>query len=384
MIGLAQSLEIDDVQSIEYILSAIRTPITISDHQIPDEPIVYCNQAFLDMTGYARKEVLGRNCRFLQNEDTKQREVAKIRDALHDERAVRVTLRNYRKSGEQFMNDLIMSPIQNQDSEVTHYIGMQLDVTTIVQQAKFEQQLLEMQEQQKRLQAIARAKDEFIAIASHQLRTPSSAVKQYLGLLLEGHIGTLDDASLEILRKAYNSNERQINIVSELLQTARKDASDYALHKAHENITTIISEVITELQSSIDLLDQTITVSSANKVFARVDRKEFKTAIMCLIENASKYSVKGASIRVAVETSKKRCTIAIADHGVGIHPKDQHKIFEKFTRVNNELSDTVSGSGLGLYWAKRVIEMHGGSITLKSQLKKGSTFTVSIPVEQDD
>jgi PAS domain S-box-containing protein len=381
MKNLAKTLQISNMHSLEYILESIRTPVTITDHLQADEPIIFCNKAFLDLTGYDRDEVIGKNCRFLQGPETDKSEIQKIKDALSKDSHIRVTFKNYFKGGKEFINDLMVTPIKNSDGKVTHFLGMQMNVTQIVKQAYYEQQLRHMSEEQKKLQALAKAKDEFISIASHQLRTPSSAVKQYLGLLLEGHVGTIDPETLSILRKAYNSNERQINIISELLETAKKDADDYELHKAEENISTIISEVLDELHYITEIKNQTLDFQPVDSLFAFVDRKEFKTALLCVIENASKYSYSDSAITINASKTKENITITIMDHGVGIGEKDLAKIFDKFTRVNNDLSDTVSGNGLGLYWAKRVMGLHGGSVKVASVLGKGSTFTIELPIK---
>jgi signal transduction histidine kinase len=101
-----------------------------------------------------------------------------------------------------------------------------------------------------------------------------------------------------------------------------------------------------------------------------------------LLENASKYSQKGTKITITISAKSGFVNIAIKDNGVGIHEEDLGRIFHKFTRVNNELSDTVSGSGLGLYWADRIIKLHAGQLSVISKPNHGSTFKVSLPYEK--
>jgi signal transduction histidine kinase len=99
-----------------------------------------------------------------------------------------------------------------------------------------------------------------------------------------------------------------------------------------------------------------------------------------LLENASKYSYPDTEIRVTMKKTAKRVEISVQDSGVGVSKADAKRIFDKFTRVDNELSDTVTGTGFGLYWVKRIVRMHGGSIRVDSEVGKGATFTMRLPL----
>jgi signal transduction histidine kinase len=111
-----------------------------------------------------------------------------------------------------------------------------------------------------------------------------------------------------------------------------------------------------------------------------LDAEEIATCFANLIENASKYSPNGSIIEINVEPDDKFVSVIFTDHGVGINKPDHDKIFDKFTRVNNPLSDTVSGNGLGLYWVKRIVNLHNGEIFIKSRVGKGTSFIVHLPI----
>ncbi len=100
-----------------------------------------------------------------------------------------------------------------------------------------------------------------------------------------------------------------------------------------------------------------------------------------LLDNASKYSPKGKTITISLRQSKERVTVAVKDNGVGISKKDQEKLFQKFIRINNPLSVAAGGTGLGLYWSKKIVELHGGTLEVTSKAKQGSTFTISLPIK---
>lgn len=266
--------------------------------------------------------------------------------------------------------------------------GMVLDITDRKRSENEQRQQFEMEKQMELLTAqrnalikISKAKDEFIALASHQLRTPATAVKQYISLLRDNYAGPLNTAQSEFLKTAYNSNERQLTVINDLLKTAQIDSNTYSFDKKYHNIVSIVAGAIDDLQANFKLRNQTIILNSTDKIIPiMVDPTEIKLVIVNILENASKYSYPDTEIIVFIEKKVKYLHISVTDNGVGINKDNKQRIFDKFTRIDNELSDTVSGSGLGLYWVKQIVEMHNGIITVTSELKKGSTFTVKLPL----
>ena len=222
------------------------------------------------------------------------------------------------------------------------------------------------------------AKDEFISLASHQLRTPATGVKQYVGMLLEGYAGALTPDQRTFAQTAFDSNERQLAIINSILKTAQIDFGAYELKIIDQDLEVLINEVLSDYRAMLSMRHQTVECDFQPKVSALVEPIEISLVISNLIENASKYSAEGETIHIKLYKYKEVACIEIIDHGVGIAIKDQAKVFEKFTRVDNILSDTVSGSGLGLYWVKKIVELHKGQIMLKSDINVGSTFTVRL------
>ncbi|MEP7204782.1 MAG: ATP-binding protein [Candidatus Saccharibacteria bacterium] len=227
---------------------------------------------------------------------------------------------------------------------------------------------------------INRTKDEFISLASHQLRTPATAVKQYVGMVLEGFVGNISESQRDILAKAYESNERQLNIVSELLKVARVDAGKVRLLTADVDLVRLLADTIKEQQRTYFGRSQRVEfVYSSAAVIAVVDKDKMRMVFENLLDNASKYSDAGKTVRVEVIDGAREVLIKIADQGVGIKKEDQIKLFEKFSRIHNHLSDQVGGTGLGLYWVKKIINLHQGRISFVSQYEVGTTFNVYLP-----
>lgn len=233
--------------------------------------------------------------------------------------------------------------------------------------------------QRRDLLASNQAKDEFISIASHQLRTPATSVKQYLGMIIEGFGGEVPEKLQFFLKTAYASNERQLSIIDELLKIAQIDSGSFKLKKDKVNITKLVKDVLEQFQPTLKLRRQKIIFTSVGHTVTRVDAHEMSLAVSNLVENASKYSPVGKDIKVIIQRTAKRIIIKVQDNGVGIAEANIKKIFDKFTRIDNSLSDTVTGTGLGLYWVKRIVKLHKGTLTVESVLHKGSTFIVSIP-----
>lgn len=227
-----------------------------------------------------------------------------------------------------------------------------------------------------------RSKDEFIALASHQLRTPATAVKQYLGMVLQGYAGDVDEKQRTMLARAYESNERQINIVNDILRIARLDLDKIILHRHQIDVVELITAVIDDLEISLKPRRQTVIF---NKPFApimiSVDPENFRMALSNLLDNASKYTPDGKTITVTLSLGAKQLKIAIQDEGVGIAAEDFSQLFKKFSRIDNPLSVKVGGNGLGLYWSHEIVSLHGGKISVTSVLDKGTTFTIQLPKE---
>jgi signal transduction histidine kinase len=232
------------------------------------------------------------------------------------------------------------------------------------------------------LTAFNKAKDEFVSIASHQLRTPATAVKQYIGMMQQGYGGKLSKTQLEMLEKANESNERQLKIVSDLLQIARIDAGRLKLKRRQYDMAQLVSEVIEEQRPEFDRRRQHVIINApARPAKAAVDAQLMRMAVENIINNASKYSLEGKSVEIELKPHADRVDIVISDQGVGLSEREQKLLFQKFSRINSTLSDAVGGSGLGLYWAKKVVDLHGGQINIASKKRRGSTFTITVPVK---
>ncbi|RTK95045.1 hypothetical protein EKI60_01150 [Candidatus Saccharibacteria bacterium] len=227
---------------------------------------------------------------------------------------------------------------------------------------------------------VQEAKDSLISLASHQLRTPATGVKQFIGMLMDGYAGDVSKEQKRMLQKAYQSNERQLEIINQILHVTRADSGRLVLRKEPVDLHSLIRRVIDEHAGSIKDRQQRVIVSKARAGLSVQADPQYLTMVLDnLLSNASKYSHPRTTIRITTKQSGDTITIAVSDAGVGISDEDMPRLFQKFSRIDNELSIEAGGTGIGLYLCEQVMTLHDGSITVKSTEGEGSTFTVSLP-----
>jgi signal transduction histidine kinase len=227
------------------------------------------------------------------------------------------------------------------------------------------------------------AKDDLLSLASHQLRTPATVVKQYVGMLLQGYAGNLTQQQLTMLGSAYNSNERQLEIINQLLYVARLDAGRITLHYKKTDLTKLMRDVARDHSETIANRKQQLTFHLPKRpLSADVDPHYMRMVLENLLSNAVKYTPEKGAIVLEMKRAPGEIVVVVKDNGVGIDPAAQAQIFDKFTRAENELSNDVNGSGVGLYLTKQIVELHGGTIQVQSQPGEGSSFAVRIPTER--
>jgi len=234
-----------------------------------------------------------------------------------------------------------------------------------------------LKQEQQQLLELNKAKDDFISLASHQLRTPATGVKQYVGMVLEGFAGEVPGHLRDFLSKAYDSNERQLSIVNDLLQVAQLDAGNMKLQKHRTDLVAMLRSIINEQASKYKQRNQQLDFRTETPaIYANLDAGRMRMVFENLIDNASKYTPEGKRVVVRIFERDGQLAVSVKDEGVGIAERDVEKIFEKFSRVANDRSELVGGSGLGLYWVKRIVDLHDGTIEVLSKPEKGSEFVI--------
>jgi len=230
---------------------------------------------------------------------------------------------------------------------------------------------------------ISRAKTEFISIASHQLRTPLTAIKGYLSMALEGDYGEVPEKLKVPLKNVYLSNERLIKLVEDLLRVSKIEAGKMEMKFEKTNLENLIGEVISMMEVEAKQKGLYLKFERPKEKLPEIliDREKIRQVILNLIDNAIKYTKEGG-VTVGLKRVKNFLQIFVVDTGEGMSKEEISKIFESFSRGSAGQKLWTEGAGLGLYIAKKLVELHKGKIWAESQGKgKGSTFFVELPIK---
>lgn len=241
---------------------------------------------------------------------------------------------------------------------------------------------LELTKQNERFSQLDKEKSEFVSTVAHQLRTPLSAIKWTLDLLLKGEApGELSVEQRALLMKAFESNERIINLIRDMLGIDRIESGMYGLSFTEINIVDLLNNICAEFESQAARKKIHIVINK-DTVLPKisVDPQKMRAVLQNLIENAVKYTREGGVITVDLHANGDKMNIAVADNGIGIPKEQQKDIFKRFFRAANAKALDPEGSGLGLFIVKTIIQRHGGTLDFASEEGKGTTFSINLPL----
>jgi PAS domain S-box-containing protein len=491
-----------DFELLKLAIDASIAGIIITDYRQPDHPIVYCNMAFEKISGYKRDEIIGRNCRFLQGDDREQKARYVLKEAIKKGETTTVELRNYRKNGDLFWNELYLSPVKDANGSVTHFMGVQNDIT---KRKNAEQQLQKERDEMERrviertkslkenqdylasiLQTVRESllvlgpdlrvlsanthflrtfkvseaetigvklydlgegqwniarlkelletilpsnnpvldfevnyefphigkkimllnahqieldgeykqnillsfeditdrkeaeqrKDDFISIASHELRSPLTTVKGYIQLL-ERLLPKENDKVTQAIAKTNDYLNRMNELITNLLDTSKIQNGKIELHKEVFDFDLMVKEAVENVQGSYHT--HKIVITGSTKINYAGDQHRLEQVIINLLTNAIKYSPEATEIAVYLSRVSGFIKVAVTDYGLGIRREDQKKVFERFFRANS-IQKKFPGMGIGLYVCDQIIKNHQGTLWVDSEANKGATFSFTLPI----
>jgi len=230
---------------------------------------------------------------------------------------------------------------------------------------------------------IEEMKTEFVSIAAHQLRTPLSAIKWIIKMVLDGDVGELTAEQRELLDKGYLSNERIIKLVNDLLNVSRIEEGKFGFNFAKADFQEVIVTAISGVEDLAVKNHQELTIHQPkNLPQIYMDKERMIMVMQNLLANAIKYTPEYGKIEITVQVGKQYLHVKIKDQGVGIPKEDQPKIFSKFFRAANVVKLETDGTGLGLFLVKNIIAKHNGKISLTSEEGKGTEVAFSIPISK--
>lgn len=353
--------------------------IIITDPRQPDNPIVFVNPAFERITGYAASEVIGKNPRFLQGTATEQEGLVLLREALEEQQEVNVELLNYTRSGDEYWTELSISPVFGDDGKLTHYIGIQMDVTERIEA----QQALE---RSKDLAVAAdKAKSEFLAMMSHEIRTPMNGVIGAVDLL---NTTAMNEEQKRYVNTIHLSGELLLTIINDILDFSKIEAGKIDLQHHKFSLVRCIEEATTIGSAITDSSDVLVQRHIANDVplLLKNDSVRLRQILVNLISNGIKFTENG-TVHIEVERAgelddrKVLLRFRVSDTGIGMEDAVIEKLFQPFMQADTSSDRRYGGTGLGLAICSRLVRLMGGEIDVESEPGRGSTFTFTIATE---
>lgn len=230
---------------------------------------------------------------------------------------------------------------------------------------------------EQRTQELIGSREDFVATLAHDLRTPLLAAIQTLNFFLDGSLGTIDDKQKMFLDTMLHSNKDMLGLVNALLEVYKYESGQLFLCKNQQCVKELIIQTIKEVQTLID--NKNIEVKlDINETKALIDKQEIKRVIANIFGNAIKFTPRSGLIAVSLDKNDENITLTFKDNGPGIPEEDIPHLFKRFSQGTSKKRST--GTGLGLYLSRQIVEAHGGKIWVESQLGKGSSFKFTIPI----
>jgi two-component system, sporulation sensor kinase C len=349
----------EELQLNRRIFRSVTSGITVARAE-PDCPLVYVNPAFEVITGYTMEESLGKNCRFLQGEHRDQPGLTLVREALRLGREVKAIIRNFRKDGSPFWNELSISPIRNHEGTLTHFVGIQQDVTSRVE---FEEALRESE----KLATAGR----LAASIAHEINNPLEAITNLIYLARRAQ--TQDEAE-QHLSMADAELRRVALLTSQSLRFYKQSSAPQAI-KPSELLDSVLDVYARRMQSLQIRVEKREHMCDSIVCY----ESELRQVLSNLIRNSMDAMKTTGGGRLIVRTreasdwdhDQKGVLITIADTGTGISPDVQKRIFEAFYSTKGN-----SGTGLGLWVTREIVNRHKGSLRVRSCSIPGRSWTV--------
>ena len=231
------------------------------------------------------------------------------------------------------------------------------------------------------LQKLDESKDEFISMASHQLRTPLTSIKGYISMLMDGDAGKVTNDQKHLLEEAFISSERMVRLIGDFLNVSRLQTGKFMVDKHPLSLAKIVAQEIEGLGPNANARGlQFIYNEPKNIPLMQLDENKIQQVIMNFSDNAIYYSKENSTIKIKLEIVGDNVEFTVKDTGIGVPKDEQDQLFNKFFRATNARKQRPDGTGVGLFLAKKVIDAHDGQIIFHSTEGKGSTFGFRLPL----
>ncbi|MBD2654323.1 PAS domain S-box protein [Synechocystis sp. FACHB-383] len=368
-----QKRQAEQIRLLQSVVVHTNDAVVITEAEPIDDPgprILYVNEAFTKITGYAAEEMLGKTPRVLQGPKTSRTELDKVRQAVSQWQSITVEVINYRKDGSEFWVEFSLVPVADKAGFYTHWIAVQRDVT---ERRRTEEVRLALEREKE----LSRLKTRFFSMASHEFRTPLSTALAAAQLLENSEVAWLDpDKRSRNLHRIQNSVKNMVQLLDDILIINRAEAGKLEFNPSWLDLKSLFQQFIEEIQLSVSDQYYFDFICGDQDTKALVDERLMRSILSNLLSNAIKYSPDGGQIKISLSLDSENIIFEVTDQGIGISPEDQKQIFEPFHRGKNVRN--IAGTGLGLMVAKKCVDLHRGSILLESAVDQGTTVTIRL------
>jgi len=355
-------------------IAAVVSGVVVTDPSQPDNPVVDVNPAFERMTGYSKEETLGRNCRFLQGPESDPATIALMRAATSEMRESQAVVRNYRKDGTPFWNEIKITPVRDSvTGKVIHFVGVLTDVTERIESQKALERVLD------ELHRSNQELEQFAYMVSHDLQEPLRMVASYTQLLERRYKDQLDATAHEFIGYAVDGAQRMQGFIQDLLQYSRVGTHGRPFEWL--NVGRVVRQALDNLRFAIEEKNAQVVCGEMPELEA--DPVQLGQLFQNLVGNALKFAgTEPVRIEIAATQRDGVWEFLVRDNGIGFGPEDAERIFVIFQRLHTR--QEYHGTGIGLAICKRIVERHGGRIWVESEVGKGATFYFTIPERHEE
>ena len=364
--------------SLEDVVKFANDIVIVTEAYPLDEPgpkIVYVNQAFTDLTGYASEEVIGKTPRILQGPDSNPETRAAIRAALIKKEPVRTAIVNYSKSGKKYWLDINIIPLKDSHGEVTHFAAIERDLTEI---KKAED---EIRTKNTQLAELNETKNKFLGIASHDLRNPLYTIRSFTQIIQEGTVGDVNPEQKEMLAKIFHASSFMKALLENLLDISKIESGKIELKKQIQDFNLTVRQQVEFNQLLARKKNIALLMNLSDLPLLSFDQDAIIQVMGNFIGNAIKFSPPNTTIFITTEKTEPGVRFSVRDEGPGLSKEDQGLLFKEFQTLSAKPTGGEKSTGLGLAISKKLINLHQGEVGVATKLGAGSTFFFTLPID---
>jgi len=346
-----------DLKIFESITNIIPTGVVLVDPLKKDMPIVFVNDAFVNITGYEKEEIIGKNCRILQGHFKHQTPKKVIKKAILEQKSCEVELKNYTKDGTPFYNFLHIKPLFDNDDQLMYYIGLQFDISHSIEYRK--------------VTTIKRLSEGL----THEINTAMAPLKGHMEMLQYDIEAIEDEHAKEYMLDSLQSIQKSKKIIEEISNSLHYFSSTQKNELEEVNILETINNSILEYQDKLNTNNITLEINSANNVVLHSEKDALTHLWTILLDNSVDALIEtetetNKNITISVQQIDKQIQVIFEDNAKGINPEIQEDIFKALTK-----SKDYGGKGIGLFVAKTIVENNNGDISFTTS-RNGTKFTI--------